>query len=405
MVRAAALLLIPVIAAGEDTFAFEDFASTKGLSLVDDAHRSRKVLRLTDAARNVKGAAWFKVRQSVQSGFETTFRFRLTDQDSSYGGADGLAFVIQNEGPKAIGGHGAAAGFARSDATAERIFIAGIRRALAVFFDSYANPWDPSGNYLAICGSLPVPDLRWPPRCLTYSQKLPVDTKDGEAHTARITYDPPRLSVYLDEMEIPARAVSVDLASIIGSETAWVGFTAATGGGSQNHDLLSWRFAAGPRGEAVSSISMVSSTISFAQGSCLPNRTLCTPEQAVVQDNGAGQYHVYLPANLEWGASVPNAAAAPVRVRNTTGVVCWDPRLRDTSGCNGPSGNGTIPGPEADGSPGFLAPDEPAGALIIRTRDGRAWFSVNDRTGTAFRDNEGFFEFDVQVGSGPGARN
>ena len=89
------------------------------------------------------------------------------------------------------------------------------------------------------------------PRCLSYSQGLPVNLKYGNPHTARITYRPPLLSVYLDDFSEPVRSGSVDLSAIVGGDgSAWVGFTAATGGGYENHDVLSWKFSAGPRGAA-----------------------------------------------------------------------------------------------------------------------------------------------------------
>jgi hypothetical protein len=64
----------------------------------------------------------------------------------------------------------------------------------------------------------------------------------------------------------------------------WVGFTAVTGWGFENHDILNWALA----GATVSSsVSMVSSDISFPMSACLPNRNLCTPEQAIVEHNTA----------------------------------------------------------------------------------------------------------------------
>ena len=116
-----------------------------------------------------------------------------------------------------------------------------------------------------------------------------------------------------------------------------------------------------------------------------------------MEDKGPGLYHVYLPAQLEWGASVPNPDEAPVRVFDVSGTVCWDPRLRSASGCNGPAGNGIVPGMDAEGGAEFVASQRPAGSLLVRTLNGRTWFTVNDRMGEGFKDNEGYFEFDVAV--------
>jgi hypothetical protein len=393
-VLAVVLLYAGAAAAGD--FEFPEFASTHGLFLVVNAHRTKKVLRLTGAWDFQVGAAWFRVKQPVSGGFDTTFTFQLTDQDRGHGGADGLAFVVQNDDKKARGGYGASAGFMRSDIGAPGGFERGIVRRLAVFFDTFENRWDASDNSVAICTNGAVANMSWPPRCLAYSERLPVNLKDGRQHVARITYEPPRLSIYLDGLAM--RVGAVDLASIVGGDgSAWVGFTAATGGGHENHDILSWKFQSGPSTSATSTISVVDSTISYKPFACLPNRTLCTPEQAVVQDKGLGLYHVYLPAQLEWGASVPNPDAAPVRVFNVTGTICWDTRLRNASGCNGPAGNGIIPGMDAEGGAEFVASQKPTGSLVAQTLNGRTWFTVNDRMGEGFKDNEGYFEFDVAV--------
>lgn len=122
---------------------------------------------------------------------------------------------------------------------------------------------------------------------------------------------------------------------------------------------------------------------------CLPNRNLCTPERALIEQKGDG-YHVVLPANLEWGASVPNPSGRAVEVMNAKGIVCWDLNVPSRQGCAGPSGNGVTAGT------GFLANDVSPGALIVNTHEGRTWLSVNGRK-AVFKDNQGFYDFDLQI--------
>ena len=81
--------------------------------------------------------------------------------------------------------------------------------------------------------------------------------------------------------------------------------------------------------------------------------------------------------------SITNPSERRVVVTNAKGIVCWDLEALDSQGCGGPPANGGAVGA------GFLAEDKPAGALIIRTRDGRTWFSVNGRCDIAFKDNKG----------------
>jgi len=367
---------------------FDDFASIGGLRLVGDAAVSGKVLRLTRARPNKSGAVWFREKQPVQSGFETTFQFQLTHQDWYFRGTDGFAFVLQNSGPAALGGIGSAGGFGVADPTNPR--HSGIPWAIAVFFDTCRNKeeGDPSSNYIAIRANGGPTELRWPPPHLAFTPSLSVRLKDRKVHTARIIFQPPVLSVFLDGSIAPVLESAVDLSIATDHQgSAWVGFTAATGWGYENHDILNWSFAGV---DVNSSMSVVSSDISFPMSACLPNHNLCTPERAFIEQKGAG-YHVVLPANLEWGASIASPSGRPMVVTNAHGIVCWDFKARGSEGCSGPSGNG------APAGAGFLAEDAPAGALIMRTREEHIWFSVNGRSGVSFENNEGFYEFDLKI--------
>ncbi len=368
---------------------FEDFASIRGLNLVGDAAVSRVALRLTPAKGDRSGAVWFREKQSVASGFETTFQFKLTHQGGLGHGADGFAFVLQNSGPEALGGLGSAGGFAVADRDYHHKGTA-IPWSIAVFFDTYRNKveGDPSANYIAFCTYGKPSDMRWPAPRLAFTPSLSVQLKDRNVHTARILFQPPNLSIFLDDSPAPVLESVVDLSIVVDRQgSAWVGFTASTGGGYENHDILNWSFTGT---DVSSSLSVVSSDITFLMSACLPDRNLCTPESAIVERRDAG-YHIVLPGNLEWGASIPNSAGRTVMVTNAHGIVCWDVTTQLSNGCSGPSGNGTPARAE------FLAADAPAGALIMSTREGRTWFSVNGRSGRGFKNNEGFYEFNLEI--------
>ncbi|MBC7924448.1 MAG: hypothetical protein H7039_02220 [Bryobacteraceae bacterium] len=337
-------------------------------TLLGDAEVIEQTLRLTPAENNRSGAAWLRDKQSVRAGFETEFQFQLTDQGGLGPGADGFAFVVQSIGDSAKGGWGASGGFGAGDGRG-RGEGRGIPKSMAVFFDTHHNPEDkdPSDNYVVICNSGPKGKLRWPPARLGLNDDLPVRLKDGQVHTARIVYDPPVLSVFLDSDAAILKTV-VDPALMSGPDgKAWVGFTASTGGGYENHDILSWSF----RGTEVSSdLYDVSSRISYALAECIEGKNLCTPVKAIVQQTGPNEFHVVLPAHLEWGAEIPNPTGREVVVKDARGTICLD--LKGEEPCTGPQGS----------------------ALLMRTQKGRTSFSVNDRT---FGNNQGFFEFDVQL--------
>lgn len=378
MVRFAPLLMVCALAADDvPDFPFTDFSSTAGLRLAGSAKAADRVLRLTPAERDQAGAVWFERKQIVSAGFETAFQFQLTDRGGIGPGADGLAFVLQNSGPEALGGRGSAGGFALADPGVYGKG-AGIPQSIAIFFDTFRNreTHDGSDNFIAICTAGTPKNMRWPPSRLAQSRKLRVNLKDGRVHSARIVYQPPILSVYLDGGTVLTSVI--DLATVIDPQgAAYIGFTASTGNGFENHDILNWTFT---RADVSSTMSVVSSEISFLKAACLSDRNLCTPDQALVEETGPDAYHVVLPANLEWGASIPNPTGRPVDIQNVHGIVCWNLQALGAQGCNGSAGNQSGTG----------------GALISRNKDGRTWFSVDDRTGD-FRDNEGFFEFDARL--------
>lgn len=190
---------------------FDDFASVQRLSFVRNAAVTGKVLRLTPARRNQAGAVWFRDKQLVQSGFETTFQFQLTHGDLLFHGTDGFAFVVQNSGPEALGGRGSAAGFGGIDPTNPR--HAGIPWMIAVFFDTCRNPeeGDPSSNFIAIRANGRPTETRWPAARLAFTPKLSVRLKDHKVHTARVVFQPPLLSVFLDGSIAPVLETVVDL--------------------------------------------------------------------------------------------------------------------------------------------------------------------------------------------------
>lgn len=367
---------------------FQEFAPTPELNLLGDAAISGKAIRLTRAKGDRKGAVWFREKQPVGSGFETTFQFQITKPGGLGHGADGFAFVVQNSGPEALGGLGSAGGFAVDDRTYHSEH-SGIPWSIAVFFDTFRNgeEHDPSNNYVAFRTYGRPADMHWPADRLAFTPKLNIRLKDQKVHTARISFRPPVLAVFLDGGRAPVLEAPVDLSLVVDPEgSAWVGFTASTGGGYENHDILNWSFG---RAEVSSSMSVVSSQISFAMSGCLPDHNLCTPEHALVEQSGTG-YHVMLPANREWGTSVPNPAGKSIELTNAHGIVCWDVKARGSDGCSGPSGSGTPAGV------GFVDPSAPAGVLLLNTADGRTWFSVNGRRGS-FPSNEGFYEFEAAL--------
>lgn len=204
------------------------------------------VLRLTGAGQSLRGSAWHRIQQPVKDGFTTTFQFRISEPSGLP--ADGLAFVIQNNGLDSLGAGGGGMAYD------------GIPQSLAVEFDTYHNSGndydDPNANHVAVqsCGLAPNSGNHLTPCALGINYAISVNLSDEQTHTATITYTPPSLllggtgslEVFLDGGAIPVLTVPYDLFSLgLGgpaADSAWVGFSAATGYFYENHDILSWEF-------------------------------------------------------------------------------------------------------------------------------------------------------------------
>jgi len=238
------------------SFNYVDFSSTSGLVLNGNAAASGSVLRVTPAASDQKGSVWYSQPIDVIAGFDTTFTFRITQLTG--GGADGLAFVIQDDprGTAALGDKGSSMGYG-----AEPTSPAGtaLSNSLAIEIDTYfiASPWgDPDGNHLSIHTNGTGENNAY--ESLSIGLASPAtNMSNGSVHTLRVRYNPGVLDIYLDNLSTPLLSAnysfvtggswtgggSVGGLALIGNSAAHVGFTAGTGGATENHDVLSWTWA------------------------------------------------------------------------------------------------------------------------------------------------------------------
>lgn len=262
-------------------------------------------IRLTPAAPARRGSIWYKTMQTVTHGFETTFRFQLsarnrfcrqkvqahadqmkgvaltyhydeclrmewnstewTERAYGLGGGDGFAFVIQGEGPTAVGRSGNELGYG------------GITDSVAIEFDMYNNKEleDVNDMHVAVhTGGCRLENSGSSATLLSsYSQLRGTNRflQDGDYHTAKIQYSPGvdfnpdtqpnwsssahlqqfvksdgigTLRVFVDDMATAVINVPLSLkyAMRLTGGQAYVGFTASTGSMWQNQDILEWKF-------------------------------------------------------------------------------------------------------------------------------------------------------------------
>lgn len=193
--------------------------------LVADAQRLPGKVRLTSNQQGQVGAAWSSERCLVKKGFEVMFQFQITPSQ----GADGLAFVVQNDRGSAVGGGGGGIGYS------------GLPNSLAVEFDTFANfeNLDPNSNHISVHSRGTLPNDESEVFSLGSTTQIP-RFSDGAVHTCWALYTPGQLEIFLDTHQFPRLTVAVDIVQMLGLSDgrAWLGMTAATGDVAENHDVL-----------------------------------------------------------------------------------------------------------------------------------------------------------------------
>jgi hypothetical protein len=209
---------------------FANFANAAGLTLNGSAKVNGNNLQLTDGGTTEAGSAFSSTRVSV-AHFTTNFSFQLVNPN-----ADGIVFVMQGAGPTALGGTGGGLGYAPDPGTG----IGGaIGSSVAIKFDLFNNSGegvDSTGLYTnGAEPTTPATDL----------SASGIDLHSGHVFNVTMTYDGTTLMVTITDASTGASATQsyqVNIPAVVGSNTAFVGFTGGTGGLTATEDILSWDF-------------------------------------------------------------------------------------------------------------------------------------------------------------------
>jgi Chitobiase/beta-hexosaminidase C-terminal domain/Bacterial lectin len=216
------------------------------------------MLQLTNGGSGEESGVWFNTKLPVQS-FVTDFTFQQLNAV-----ADGMTFTIQNDNIWAVGDAGGGLGYQD------------IPDSVAVKFDIYNNSGegaDSTGLYTnGASPTVPAIDLT----------STGIVLSSGDLMHAHMVYDGTNLTMTLTDTVTNATATEVfpvNIPSIVGSSTAWVGFTGGTGGGTATQNVLSWTYVS-PAGTVASTptFSPVGGTYSVPQtvtiSDSTPNATI-----------------------------------------------------------------------------------------------------------------------------------
>ncbi|XP_023735457.1 L-type lectin-domain containing receptor kinase IX.1 [Lactuca sativa] len=179
---------------------------------------------------------WDKKTRKL-TDFMTHFSFSMNALNSSEYG-DGLSFMLMPFEPEIPqGSFGGYLGLF-SPATA---FNSSNNSVVAVEFDSFKNPWDPSDNHVGINVNsiISVANLSWDS-----------SIKDGKVANAWVSYNSStyNLSVFLSYEDNPIFGGNcslwyvVDLREVL-PESVRIGFSAGTGDWIETHTVYSWSFS------------------------------------------------------------------------------------------------------------------------------------------------------------------
>ena len=234
---------------------YPDFSSTAGLTLVGSAAPTGgplNQLQITPAEFSQAGAAYSTsaVTLGPSDTFSTTFQFQFTQAGGVVGSpADGITFVLAAS-PNGLGSAGGALGYG------------GVGNSVAIEFDTYDNTPGVndgnSSNHVAILkngdvgpsGDSDLINLYGVPVCNfgpSTPNTAPGCMSNGDVWTATIGYNGSDLSVTVQDASNPIFTVygslPIDIASLIGTTNAYVGFTGGTGSGFEQQNILNWRLA------------------------------------------------------------------------------------------------------------------------------------------------------------------
>jgi hypothetical protein len=253
-------------ARAQQTFSYPNFTTATGLTPNGSAGTAvntsgNTVLRITPAAGDADGSVWYNTAQPLLNGFTSTFTFQFSQLGGGPpAGADGITFVIQNvpQNPlQSLGYFGGAIGYGDDDNNDNP--TVGISNSLAIEFDTYANGWDPNANHVAFqsCGTGNNTQHHGT-NCAgtTTSSTIAIQSalasmnillNDGNVHTAVVNYVPPsqgvnNLTLIIDNQQVLAAPFDISTLGLTNG-TAYVGFTASTGGSFEAQDILSWNFS------------------------------------------------------------------------------------------------------------------------------------------------------------------
>jgi len=210
------------------------FASHTGLTANGSAFFTGTVARLTDGGYGQAGSLFYHKKKVSVTQFTNRFTFQLFKGTNPP--ADGITFTIQNNSPTALGPAGGGLGYGPDHKEGS----GGIPNSVALKFDLYNNEGE-GINSTGLYFNGEAPTTPW-----ADLDGTGINLHSQHRFLVRMEYDGVALGVTIRDNATRRAATlfyTVDIPEIIGSDTAYVGFTGGTGGLTATQDIRTWKFA------------------------------------------------------------------------------------------------------------------------------------------------------------------
>jgi gliding motility-associated-like protein len=225
------------------TFAAADFKINGGTTY------SNNVYTLTPDLGGQNGSVWNQNRVYLDQDFDFKTKVFLGSNDD---GADGIAFVLQNQSLSA-GSSGGGLGYA------------GISPSFAVEFDTYQNAGDPTQDHIAL-----IANGNTGANHSTYTPVHEVQMENGQWHTARFVWDASakNFQVWYDGVLIHNATIDLKADIFNGRPYVYWGMTAATGGAKnlQKVEFESYCYVQQVSTSALAGTNNTAASLSFCTG-------------------------------------------------------------------------------------------------------------------------------------------
>ncbi len=201
------------------------FTSAAQLTMNGGATVASNRLTITDNGGNQGRSAYFNTKQNIQS-FSSSFQFQVAGNKE----ADGFTMVFQNAGANALGASGGGLGYN------------GIASSVALKFNIY-----PAVSQAGLGTSA---NFNTVANAATGS----VNMRTGNPINAVVSYADTRLTLLLTDTVTGvawSKVFTVNIPTLVGASTAWVGFTGGTGGATATFQILNWTWSAGLENNAI----------------------------------------------------------------------------------------------------------------------------------------------------------